>query len=86
MLKVLVKFEWGHPQQGCQMHVGYAKIRDVRQITLYNSKTVQDRCHHQMTLPMTLIDQITPFYTLSVAFRVKGRNYKYGKDADHNKS
>jgi len=34
----------GSPQLWCQMQVGWVKIGDIRQITRYNSKTVQKKC------------------------------------------
>jgi len=37
------KFGCGNAQPRRQMQVGYVKISDFRQITHYNSKTVQDR-------------------------------------------
>ena len=43
MPKISVKFDRGHPLRGRQMHVGWVKIADFRQITGYISKTVKDR-------------------------------------------
>ena len=41
--KISAKFDWGHPLRGRKMQVWWVKIGDFRQITGYNSKTVQDR-------------------------------------------
>ena len=38
-----LKLDWGHLRER-QMQVGWVKIGHFRQITCYNSKTVQDRC------------------------------------------
>jgi len=38
-----MKFDRGHPLRGRQMQVGWVNIDDVRQITDYISKAVQDR-------------------------------------------
>jgi len=43
MPKIMAKFEEGHRLRGRQMQVEYVKIGHFRQITRYNSKTVQDR-------------------------------------------
>jgi len=44
MPKIMAKFEWDHPLWGQQMQVGWVNIGHFRRKTLYNSKTVQDRC------------------------------------------
>ena len=41
--KISAKFDRGHPLRGRKMQVWWVKIGDFRQITGYNSKTVQDR-------------------------------------------
>ena len=41
--KDLREIRWGSPPTGRQMHLGWVKIGDFRQITGYISKTVQDR-------------------------------------------
>jgi len=43
MPKIPMKFDRGHPLRGRQMQVGWVNIDDVRQITDYISKAVQDR-------------------------------------------
>ena len=83
MPKVSVKFEWGHPQRGCQMQVGYVETGDVWQITHYNSKTVQDRpivsikVEHTLSnsdiagdLQLPLTSQNNPIYTFFLAFHI----------------
>ena len=42
--KISAKFDQGHSLRGNQMQVGWVKIGDFRQIIVYISKTVQDRC------------------------------------------
>jgi len=41
--KISAKLDRGHPLRGRRMQVGRVKIGDVRQISGYISKTVQDR-------------------------------------------
>ena len=64
MPKISAKFDQGHPLLGRQIHVGWVKIGDFRQITGYISKTVKIDTlrsnrksyvlYRMVALPMTL--------------------------------
>jgi len=41
MPKILVKLEWGHIEQGRQIHVGRVKVGDFRPISCCISETNQ---------------------------------------------